>query len=115
MNFTNVFIGDNKNLKLFKGDDVIGFDFTVNASGGTPYDFTGFTDVNLFIYSTDDKTNVLKTILAADLVIAANVITWTSIYASAIDLNVGNYHYKLTYEDATGQIITVSFGVLKVV
>ena len=112
---TKVYIGDTQNLELYKGDDIVGFTFTVTNSDSSAYDFTGYTDQNLYIYADKDRKILAKTILAADLSISSNVITWSSDYSASIDLNQGLYYYSLTYEDSTSRPITVSLGTLKVV
>jgi len=115
MAFTKVYIGDTEDLKLLDGDDIIGFTFTVTNADNTPYDFTGFTDQNLFIFTDKFRNTLVKTITAAQLAIASNIITWTSDYSADIALEIGNYYYTLTYEDATSRPITIVVGDLKVV
>lgn len=112
---TNVYIGATEHLILYKGDDIIGFTFTVTNSDDSAYDFTGYTDQNLYIYSDKNRTTLLKTILAADLVIASNVITWTSDYSSSIALEADLYSYSLTYEDASNRPITISKGNFEII
>jgi len=112
---TNVYIGATEHLTLLKDDDIIGFTFTVTNSDTTAYDFTGYTDQNLYIYSDKNKTNLVATILAADLVIASNVITWSSDYSVSIALDTDLYFYNLAYEDATSRPITVAKGNFEVI
>lgn len=115
MAFTNVYIGDTEDLKLLNGDDIIGFTFTVTNADSTPYDFTGNTDINLYIYTGRDRLTLLQTITSGSLSIASNVITWSSDYSADIALDNGSYYYTLTYEDASSRPITVAVGDLKVV
>ena len=115
MSLTKVYIGATENLELYNGDDIIGFTFTVSNSDGTDYSFTGYTDQNLYIYADKERKILVKTILAADLVISGNIITWSSDYSASINLNNGTYYYSLTYEDATSRPITISLGTLRVI
>lgn len=115
MSVTKVYIGDTVNLELLNGDDIIGFTFTVTDSAGSAYSFTGYTDQNLYIYADKERKILVKTILAADLVISGGVITWSSDYSASIGLNSGLYYYTLTYEDSTSRPITVALGNFKIV
>jgi len=115
MALTKVYIGATENLELFNGDDIIGFTFTVTNSDGSAYNFTGYTDQNLYIYADANRKVLLKTILAADLTISSNVITWSSDYSASIALENGLYYYSLTYEDATSRPVSVALGTLRIV
>ena len=115
MSTTKVYIGDNENLELFLGDDIINFTFTVLNADGTAFDFTGFTDQNLFIFTDKNRNVIAKKILAADLVISGNVITWSSDYSASINLDIDLYFYSLTYEDSTSRPITVALGTLRII
>ena len=115
MSFTNVYIGDTENLSLLEGDDVISFTFTVTNSDASAYSFSGVSDQNMYIYSDKYTDTLLVTIPAAQLVIASNVITWTSDYSADIALDTGAYYYVLTWEDATSRPITIALGDFKIV
>jgi hypothetical protein len=117
MSYTKIYIGDNEDLSMYMGDDIIGFTFTVTNSDDSAYDFTGYTDVYLKIY--DHRGGALKATIAngaTGVAISSNVITWNSDYSADIALTeVGLYYYELTYEDATSRPITVCFGDLKLI
>lgn len=115
MGFNRTYIGRKMDLGLFKGNDIINYTLGVTNKDGTAYSFTGYTDINLKVYSDEDRTNVLKTIATGSFSIAANVITINVDYSVALDLNVGDYFYELTYEDATSRPITVIYGDFKIV
>ena len=115
MAYTNIFIGAQSDLKMYMGDDIIGFTFTVTNADTTAYDFTGYTDQYLKIYNHRGGT-LEVTIAAADLTIASNVITWSSDYSATIALtDLDIYYYELTYEDATSRPITIAYGNLNLV
>ncbi len=118
---TKVYIADNEDLILYKNDDILGFTFEVlnkpiPPAEGTPYDFTGFTDVFLKIYK-GRKEPLLVTIPNGNpgVQIAANIITWNSDYSDDINLSINTYYYELSYLDANSKLITVLFGDLTVI
>lgn len=116
MTYTNIYIGDEENLSMYMGDDIIGFTFTVTNSDDSAYDFTGWTDVNLKIYDHRGGTVQATLVKTTNLTISSNVVTLNANYSDAIALsNLGLYYYGLTYEDASNRPITVCFGTLKLV
>jgi hypothetical protein len=115
MALTKVYIGATENLELYNGDDIISFVFTVTNADNTAYSFTGYTDINLYIYADKNRKMLVKTILAADFVISTNTITWSSDYSASIALENGIYYYSLTYEDATSRPISIAVGSLRVI
>ena len=114
MGYNKTYIGRKMDLGLFKGNDIINYTFTVTNSDETAYSFTGYTDINMKVYSDEDRTNILKTITTGSFSIAAGVITWNTDYSAALDLNLGDYFYEFTYEDASNRPITISYGDFKI-
>lgn len=110
---TNVYISDEGNLKLLMHDDFTGFTFTVTNDDDSAYDFTGFTDVFLKIY-TEQRGKLLKTIpehATNGVSISSNIVSWSATYADDIAIfNAKTYHFELSYLDANSKLITIIFG-----
>ena len=117
MAFNKVYIGTQTDLSLYKGDDIIGFTFTITNSDDSAYDFTGLTDLNLIIYDHRGGTaEATITNGATGVSAASNVITWNSDYSADININVlGMHYYELTWEDSNSKPITVCYGKMKII
>jgi len=116
MAYTKVYIGDNEDLAIYHGDDIIGFTFTVTNSDDSAYDFTGYTDINLKIYDYRGGTALVTLVVTDNLTISSNVVTLNADYSADIALSeLGLYYYELTYNDASSRPITVCFGKLKLI
>jgi hypothetical protein len=111
-----VYIGTRNDLEFLMGEDVINETFTVKNADGSAYDFTGFTDVNLFIYNGDTRKRLVKTLVVdtnltiptpENGIILLNIDYSTDI---GVTLKPEEYYYKLTYLDASSRTITVCFG-----
>lgn len=116
-----VYIADEKeeNFVLLMHNDILGFQFEVlnavvpPATVGTPYDFTGFTDVFLKIYNKARGKLILTIPESATngVSIATNIITWNATYATDIPLfDVREYYFELSYLDANSKLISVLIG-----
>lgn len=112
----NVYIGTRNDLQFLIGEDVINETFTVTNADGSAYDFTGFTDLNLYIFNGDTRSRLVKTLVATtNLTIptpANGIILLNIDYSTDIGqtLKAEEYYYKLTYLDASSRPITVCFG-----
>lgn len=117
MSYTAFYIGKEKDIAIYKGDDLIDRTFTIKNNDGTAYDFTGYTDINLNIYKYSHRDKPLKTLTATtNLTISGNVITLNADYSADIDINkLGIYYYELTYLDASSRPITVCFGRFEII
>jgi hypothetical protein len=116
MSYTKLYIGAETPLMAYKGDDIIGFTFTVTNSDDSAYDFTGYTDINLTIYNHRGG-DVLATLVATtNLTISSNVITLNADYSTDINISdLSIHYYELTYLDASSRPITVCFGDFKII
>lgn len=116
MAYTNIYIGDKEDLRMYMNDDIIGFTFTVKNSDSTAYDFTGWTDINLKIYTHRGGTLKATLVKTTNLTISSNVVTLNADYSAEIYITeTGNYYYELTYEDASSRPITIAYGDLMII
>ena len=116
MSYVKTFIGEELDLMMYKGNDIIDFTFTVTNSDDSAYDFTGITDINLIIYDHRDGT-VLKTLVITDnLTVASNVVTLNADYSADINLDTSDLrYYELVWNDSASRPITICYNNLKIV
>lgn len=118
MAFTKLYIGEREDLELYLGDDVIDFLFEVFNSDDTDYDFTGLTDLYLEIYDGRGGT-LLLTITddsgATNVAQSSNDITLNIDWSASMDaIGLGDYYYRLAWEDSSNHPITVAYGTWRV-
>ena len=116
---SKLYIGDEFNLELLFNEDVIDFTLAVTNSDESAYDFTGFTDINLYIYDAETQSKLLETLIATtNLTIptpANGEVILNIDYSNDIDIDPGEYYAKLTYLDASSRVITVGLGPFEIV
>ena len=97
MSATKLYIGEKQDLELLVGDDVIDATFTVLNSDGSSYDFTGFTDINFYIYDYKARRFLRETFVnTTNLSISSNVITLKVDYSVDVDILPRLYYFKMT-------------------
>ena len=108
MSCAALYNGDKNFCMIFKqGEDVVDFLFTVLNKDGTPFDFTGLTQIQIEVYSSESLARQLAVL--TDLIPNVNVLTFNMDWVD-LDQPLGTTYQQMTYLDANLKIRTLEFG-----
>ncbi len=115
---TSLVYGQKTDLSIYGNDDIIGATFTVTDPDGNAVSFAGLTALTMTIYQERGGTQLVQWTNGSGVSASSNIITWDVDYSADIgttlDLNE-EYFYALTWENASNQPLTISYGEIKVI
>lgn len=119
---TTAHIGEQEDIEIKMSDDIISYDWTILNPDTTVYDFTGLSALTFTVYKkapltpSEASTNVFQLTNGSGISQASNVISLDLDYSATFSSNgLGTYYYQITWENASSQPQSVTFGYLKVV
>ena len=109
------FIGVEKGIRVYHGVDVVGLTGTVKNADGTPFPFTGLSDVYVNIWKNARKEDLLvklpKDGSPSGIVnTGGGVLTIGWDWSAAMKLPVDRYFWEVIWENATSQPDVVWYG-----